>query len=188
LLPQIQTFFINTIKSLQKEQRVYGSIGFLLIGFVPLYVVNVFQRSGKEKANLPYIVMLLVGIACVMLMGNVNMGKDLLVIYENEALANENRAEVVQESTARLLEVAGDSAHADQLATITQIHNQARDLQVMIKDMQEGMIAFVDQPGVSIEEVRWLDNKNAGREAIIETGQVRHLSWAPGNMPPCLRK
>ena len=57
---------------------VYGSIGFILIGFIPLYVVNVFQKSGKEKANLPYIVMLLVGIACVMLMGNVNVSKDLL--------------------------------------------------------------------------------------------------------------
>ena len=32
------------------------------------------------------------------------------------------------------------------------------------------MIAFVDQPGASIEEVRWLDNKNAGREAILDNG------------------
>ena len=149
---------------------IYGSIGFLLIGFVPLYVVNVFQRSGKEKANLPYIVMLLVGIACVMLMGNVNMGKDLLDIYENEALANEQRAEEVQEGTVRLLEVARDSAHADQLATISQIHNQARDLQVMVKDMQDGMIAFVGQRGATIAEVHPKDNKNAGREAIIENG------------------
>ncbi len=149
---------------------IYASIGFLLIGFVPLYVVNVFQRSGKEKANLPYIVMLLVGIACVMLMGNVNMSKDVLDIYQEEAVANEERVEAVQERSAHLLQLAQDSAYADQLATISQIHDQARDLQVLIKDMQEGMIAFVGQPGASIDKVHALDNKAAGRETMIETG------------------
>jgi len=150
---------------------IYASIGFLLIGFVPLYVVNAFQRSGKEKANLPYIVMLLVGIACVMLMGNVNMGKDLLNIYQTEAITNQQRTNVAQEHTAWLLEEARDSAHRDQLAVITKIHDQARDLQVMINTMQEGMVAFVGQPGVTIEDVRWMDNKNAGREAILDSGQ-----------------
>jgi hypothetical protein len=150
---------------------IYASIGFLLIGFVPLYVVNAFQRSGKEKANLPYIVMLLVGIACVMLMGNVNMSKDLLDVYMNEALTNENRVEEVQAGTALLLEMADDSAHAAQFATISRIHDQARDLQVMIRNMQEGMIAYVGKPGVSIQEVKGKDNKNAGREAIIDNGQ-----------------
>ena len=149
---------------------VYGSIGFILIGFIPLYVVNVFQKSGKEKANLPYIVMLLVGIACVMLMGNVNVSKDLLDVYLEESISNQERVEEVQERTTRLLELARDSAHSDQLATISQIHNQARDLQVMINGMQEGMIAFVGQPGASIDEVHPLDNKNAGREAILENG------------------
>ena len=150
---------------------IYASIGFLLIGFVPLYVVNVFQRSGKEKANLPYIVMLLVGIACVMLMGNVNMSKDLLDIYLEEALANEQRVELVQKQTTGLLEIAGDSAHADQQATISGIHDQARDLQVMITDMQEGMISFVGQPGVSIEQVKGKDNRQAGRVAMLEHGE-----------------
>ena len=150
---------------------IYASIGFLLIGFVPLYVVNVFQRSGKEKANLPYIVMLLVGIACVMLMGNVNMSKDLLDMYLEEAMANEQRVELVQKQTAVLLELAGDSAHADQQATISRIHDQARDLQVMITDMQEGMISFVGQPGVSIEQVKGKDNRQAGRAAILEHGE-----------------
>jgi hypothetical protein len=150
---------------------IYASIGFLLIGFVPLYVVNAFQRSGKEKANLPYIVMLLVGIACVMLMGNVNMSKKLIDIYMNEALANEERVAEVQAGTALLLEMARDSAHAARLASISQIHDQARDLQVMIDNMQEGMIACVDQPGVSIQEVKGKDNRNAGRQAILDNGQ-----------------
>jgi len=150
---------------------IYSSIGFILIGFIPLYVVNVFQRSGKEKTTLPYIVMMLVGIACVMLMSNINMSKDLLDIYLEEALANEQRVELVQKRTAGLLELAGDSAHMDQLAAITRIHNQARDLQVMVNGMQEGMITFVGQPGVSIEEVKGKDNRQAGREAMLELGE-----------------
>lgn len=150
---------------------IYAAIGFILIGFIPLYVVNVFQRRGKEKANLPYIVMLLVGIACVMLMGNINMSKDLLDIYLEESLANEQRVELVQDRTASLLDLAMDSSHVDQQASIQKIHDQARDLQVMIADMQEGMINFVGQPGVSIEEVKGKDNKNAGREAILEHGE-----------------
>jgi len=150
---------------------IYSSIGFLLIGFVPLYVVNVFQRSGKEKANLPYIVMLLVGIACVMLMSNVNMSKDLLDVYLEESLANENRIEVVQKQTADMLEVAGDSIHINQLEIITRIHDQARDLQVMLNGMQEAMIAFVGQPGVSIDHVEGKDNKQAGRAAMLEYGE-----------------
>jgi hypothetical protein len=150
---------------------IYSSIGFILVGFVPLYVVNVFQRSGKQKATLPYIVMLLVGIACVMLMGNVNMSKDLIDIYQQEALANEKRAAAAQEHTALLLQVAGDGSHADQLASISKIHDQARDLQVMISNMQEGMVAYVGKPGASIGEVKDKDNRNAGREAILDNGQ-----------------
>ena len=115
---------------------IYASIGFLLVGFVPLYVVNAFQRSGSDKIKLPYIVMLLVGIACVMLMGNVNMAKDLLDVYQEESLANEKRVEAVQERTALLLEMAQDSAYAKHRATITRIHDQARDMQVMITAMR----------------------------------------------------
>jgi hypothetical protein len=148
-----------------------ASIGFLLIGFVPLYVVNVFQRSGKEKANLPYVVMLFVGIACVMLIVNINMSKDAIDVYLEEALSNEAQVEIVQKQTAALLGMAEDSAYEDRQSTISRIHDQARDLQVMLTVLQEGMINFVDKPGVSIEQVKGKDNKQAGRVAILEHGE-----------------
>ena len=40
----------------------------------------------------------------------------------------------------------------------------------MITGMQEGMIAYVDQPGASIEDVNWKDNRSAGRDAILDNG------------------
>jgi len=42
---------------------------------------------------------------------------------------------------------------------------------VMIATMQERMIDFVGQPGVSIDQVKGKDNKNAGREVILEQGE-----------------
>ncbi len=56
-------------------------MGFLIIGFIPLYVVNVFQRSGKEKITLPYIVMLLVGIALCDALYQCEYGQELASIF-----------------------------------------------------------------------------------------------------------
>lgn len=149
---------------------LYVSVGFILIGFIPLYVVNIFQRSGKERTNLPYVVMLLVGIACVMLIGNINMSRDLLDIYMEDALANEAQVEMVQGRTSVLLDLARDSSFASELPSINRIHDQARDLQVLLREMQEGMIAFADSPGVSITEMKGKDNRMAGREAMLDNG------------------
>ena len=149
---------------------IYASVGFLLLGFVPLYVVNVFQRSGKQKVYLPYLAMLLVGVACVMLIGNINISRDLIDIYLEESLANETRVEVVQDATAALLEQPRDSAYMDPWPAIAKIHDQARDLQVMLTGMQEGMIAYVGQAGSGIADVRGKDNRMAGRQAILENG------------------
>jgi len=144
--------------------------GFLIIGFVPLYMVNVFQRSGKEKVTLPYIVMLLVSLSIVVQISNRNMSKSLLDIYRIEAVANEDRIEEVQNRTANLLDLAHDSADAHQLQLISKIHGQARDLQVLVQEMQEGMKSFVRQPGVPIDELKWVDVRGSGREAIIDNG------------------
>jgi hypothetical protein len=133
-------------------------------------VVNVFQRSGKQKANLPYLAMLLVGVACVMLIGNINLSKNLIDIYLEESLANETRVEEVQDVTAVLLKHPRDSVYMDHWSAITKIHDQARDLQVMLTGMQEGMIAYMGQAGSGIADVRGKDNRMAGRQAILENG------------------
>jgi len=162
-------------------KMIYASIGFLLIGFVPLYVVNAFQRSGKEKANLPYIVMLLVGISIVMLFSNINMSKDLLDIYLGHSLENEAQIEEVQERTSQLLERSHDSIYTDKLSNVGKIHDQARGLQLMIADMQEGMKAHVGEPGTAITELAAKDNKQAGREAIIEHEEGKGFILAARN-------
>jgi len=153
---------------------ILAGAGFLIIGFVPLYVVNVFQRSGKEKVALPYMIMLLVGISIVVLFSTVNMSKDLLDIYRDEAVANEDRVEEVQNRTATLLDMAHDNTFTHQLQVVSKIHGEARDLQVMINEIQEGMKSFLRQPGIPVEELQWvdlkIDPKGAGREAFVNNG------------------
>jgi hypothetical protein len=152
-------------------KMIYASIGFLLIGFVPLYVVNVFQRSGREKANLPYIVMLLVGISIVMLFANINMSKNYLDVYLDHALKNEAQVTEVQERTGDLIAQVQDSVDQEKLVNITRIHDQAIGLQVMIRDMQDGMKAYVNEAGTPIKELAAKDNRQAGRMAILEHGE-----------------
>jgi len=82
---------------------------FMIVGFIPLYVVNVFQKSGSKKITMPYVVMVLVGISLIVLYTNVNMGKYLINIYLDEAVANEERVVQAEEGTAKLLEWTKDS-------------------------------------------------------------------------------
>ncbi len=152
--------------------------GFLIVGFIPLYVVNVFQKSGSKKITLPYVVMVMVGISLIMLYTNVNMGKYLINIYMDEAVANEQRVEQAEEGTLHLLEWVNDSIESSKSQTIQTIHADARNLQLMITNMQEGMITFLGQPGVSVEEVKGKDNKNAGRDVIIDSGAGHDFAQA----------
>lgn len=152
--------------------------GFMIVGFIPLYVVNVFQKSGSKKITLPYVVMLLVGISVVMLYTNVNMGKYMIDIYMNEAIGNQERVVQTEQGTAGLLEWSKDSSVGDRLQAIKKIHDDARNLQLMITSMQEGMITFLGQPGVSVSEVKDKGNKNAGRDAIVDSGRGHEFAQA----------
>ena len=62
-----------------------------LVSFLSMWSMY-FSEAGRKKITLPYIVMLLVGIAFVMLYTNVNMGKNRIDIYMDEALMNEGQA------------------------------------------------------------------------------------------------
>ena len=152
--------------------------GLLVVGFIPLYVVNVFQRGGGEKVTLPYVAMLLVGISLVMIYTNVNMGKYMIDAYMDEAVINEQQADETRKGTAKLLEWAGDSCDASCLQTISSIHADARSIQVMITSMQEDMKTFLEQPGVSLAELKGKDSHGAGREVIVDSGNGHDFAVA----------
>jgi hypothetical protein len=142
-------------------------VGILLIGFIPLYVVNVFQRGGKESVRLPYIVMLVVGIAIVILMTNVRMSKYAIDIYTEEIVNNESFMNEIDKRTAQFLVAARDTAFADRQGQITRIHSQVGTLQQMTGQLKSILLESVGQPGVGISEVKgkemrrklWDDNQ-----------------------------
>ncbi len=152
--------------------------GLLVVGFIPLYVVNVFQRDGGEKVTLPYVAMLLVGISLVMIYSSVNMGKYMLDIYMDEAIIIEEQAAETQKGTSELIEWAGESCDASCLQTISSIHADARSIQVKITSMQEDMKTFLEQPGVSLAEIKGKDSHGAGREVIIDSGNGHDFAVA----------
>jgi len=134
----------------------------LVIGFVPLYVVNAFQRSGSEKVRLPYIVMLLVGIALVTLFGSTRISKYAIDIYMDEIEVAEQNLTDIENSTDHLLMVARDSIHADKRLQINRIHEKSAELQSFLDQLREGLLESVDQPGASIQEVKGKDIRRRG--------------------------
>jgi len=149
---------------------IYTSIGFLVVGFVPLYAVNLFQKSGKEKILLPYLVMVVVGISLVMLIGSVRIPKETLEVYRNEAVADEIRTEQIRERTAMLLEMAGDSLQPERIQLFKKIHQQAGELQSLIDGMQDGMKASVGESGVATGQIEAMYKMNAGRDVVLDSG------------------
>ncbi len=144
---------------------------FLIVGFIPLYVVNIFQRTESKRVILPYVTMVLVGIAIVMLISGVRMGKYLVDIYEDEAMANEVRIETSQDRTALLIEGMSDSVGEATISKVLHIHEEALLIQTKILSMQDGMKDYLNQPGAPLEQIKGKDNKQVGRAAILDTGK-----------------
>ena len=155
---------------------IEASLVSLIIGLIPLYVVNAFQRAGKSKLRLPYIVMLLIGIAIVSLLYNVNMSKNQLDIYRDEAIKNEFRVDNVQERTAQFMSYINDTTYEDKKEAVTEINIQAASLQIMLDEMKDGMLSYIKQAGARVEDIRKIDNRNAGRNAIYNSGKGREFT------------
>ncbi|MFH0757178.1 MAG: hypothetical protein V2B15_07825 [Bacteroidota bacterium] len=132
-------------------------IGFLIVGFIPLYVVNAFQKGGKKKVQLPYIVMLLVGVSVVMLMTNVRISKEAINIYMEEVVSNEQYLGEITKRTDLLMEMTRDSTYADKQSQVFRIHEKAGELQLVVDELRESLLQSVDQPGTSIQEVKGKD-------------------------------
>ena len=164
---------------------IYTSTGFLLIGFVPLYVVNIFQKSGKEKIILPYIVMVLVGISMVILFTNVRISKYAIDIYLDEITHNEMFTHEITGRSAELFALAGDSASADIQEHILRIRSQAETLQEMTAALKIQLLESVNQAGVPIQNVKgkdvrwkgWWDNRVSDLESefIREARVLRNM-------------
>ncbi|MGW8317580.1 MAG: GldL-related protein [Bacteroidales bacterium] len=152
---------------------IYASLGFLVVGFVPLYVANIFQKTGREKVLLPYLIMVVVGISLVMLIGNTRMSREALDLYLAEAVSDEIQTEQIRERTAMLVEEAGDTLPSNLRSDMMKIHSVSEELLGLMAEMQEDLKAYVGQPGVETVGITELENTRAGREVVADSG----LGW-----------
>ena len=146
----------------------------LIIGFVPLYLVNAFSKAEGEKVGLPYIVMLLVGIGIVSLTYNVRMAKVVLDDYREEAIRNEQRIKDVEAGNRALITLVGERS-SEQLEIIQQIHQKAGELQTMIDEMLEEMLVSIKEPGISLADLQKVDKTGVGRDVIVDNGWARRF-------------
>jgi hypothetical protein len=129
-------------------------IGFVILGFTPLYLVGVFQRSGGGRLGLPFLVMFLVGISFVMLITTIRISWKSEVLYVHEAQANEQGVSEIRERTTMLVEMTSDSSLVEKQASVTSIHQQASELLTMIDDMKHGIVALFDLTEASLDEFK----------------------------------
>jgi len=151
-----------------------AGLGVLIIGFVPLYLVNAFKKAEGEKVGLPYIVMLLVGIGIVSIAFNVNITKMAIDDYREEAIRNEQRIKDVEYGNGELLTIA-ESDSPENLDLIMDIHQRAGDLQTMIDEMLEEMLVSIKEPGIGIADLQKTDKKGVGRDVIVDNGWARRF-------------
>lgn len=149
------------------------SLVLLVVGFMPLYIVNAFQKAGKQKIGMPYVVMVLVGAAVMITFFNVNMSKDVLDVYREETITYEQGIMDIQDRTSKMIGMTADSSYAEIREDVLKIHTDAAALQLMIRDMKDGMLEHIDQVGVPVRELKNVDNKGAGREEIVDNGKGR---------------
>lgn len=147
-------------------------LAILIIGFVPLYIVNAFQKVKKKRISLAYIIMLLVGVAITILMFNVRLTKDALDAYRDEAILNQTRLEETRERTAEIIRMVSDSEEPD-MEKIRTITSSAAYLQTMIDEMLDDLLISVNQENVSLENLKKLDHEGAGRDIIVDSGWGR---------------
>lgn len=147
-------------------------LAILIIGFVPLYTVNAFQKVKKKRISLAYIIMLLVGVAITILMFNVRITKDALEAYRDEAILNRTRIEETRERTSEITRTASDEENP-YLETIIAINSSAHNLQTMIDEMLDELLISVNQENISLENLKKLDHEGAGRDIIVYSGWAR---------------
>jgi len=144
-----------------------ASVIFLLVGFLPLYIVQVFKRSVKTKINPAYIIMLLVGFSIVLILAKVNISKDSIDRYTEIAVDYRESSGVLENTLASIVDSAGDSAITPDIRQVMLLSGALKE---SADKMLQGLLARVDQAGVPIEEVLRRDFRNAGRDAFLDNG------------------
>lgn len=143
------------------------SVFALLVGFLPLYIVQLFKRSVKSKINPAYIIMLLVGISIVLILSKVNLGKDSIDRYVLLSNKYEDATLLMQE---RINELSAGMSDSVLTSDVKKVISYSDALEMQLEQMSQGLLESVGQAGASINNVQKLDFRNGAGDAYINNG------------------
>jgi hypothetical protein len=143
-----------------------ASVGFMMVGFLPLYIVKIFKRTTGRKFNISYIILVLVGLSVVLVLSWVNLSKNSIDSYTDMAVQFSESTALLNESTDMILEKSGSQVTPE----MQKITAYADELEALASRMLNGLLGAVDQAGVPIEEAQRRDYRRANREAFIDNG------------------
>jgi len=146
----------------------------LMIGFLPLYVANAFQKASK-RVNLPYIIMVVVGIVLISFFFHVRMGLDRMESYRDAAVENITVTELVTEKTAGLVKLTDDSLFTGNKDLVYRIHEKAIELRVYAEDLQDELLSSVDLSSLPDRDMVNMDSKLVPHQVLYQSGAREEL-------------
>ncbi len=89
-------------------------------------------------------------------------GQEIYAWFREEVLGE------IEQRTSSLLEMTYDSAHIEKQSRVNRIHDQAEGLQSILDELRESLLASVDQPGASIQDVEGKDIRRKGWDQTMD--------------------
>jgi hypothetical protein len=143
------------------------SLGIVLVGFVPLYTVQIFKKTSGKKTNLAYLIMLLIGISIILILSRVNISKYAIDGLTENTIQNIKSVDNLNTEIHNIIEIKADSLITPEVKKVMQYSDALSD---MADIMLSGLLATVDQEGIAIDEVSGRDYRRASGRAFLNNG------------------
>ena len=143
------------------------SMAMILIGFVPLYIIQVFKKTSEKKGNIAYVVMLLIGISIVVLLWRVNISKYTINRLTEMTTHNIESVELLNKRISQITEFTTDSLKIPEVEKIMQYSDE---LESLANQMLSGLLASIDQEEVALADVNHWDYRRGANNAFLKNG------------------
>jgi hypothetical protein len=143
------------------------SLGIVIVGFVPLYTVQIFKKTSGKKTNLAYLIMLLIGISIILILSRVNISKYAIDGLTENTIQNIKSVDNLNTEIHNIIEIKADSLITPEVKKVMQYSDALSD---MADIMLSGLLATVDQEGIAIDEVSGRDYRRASGRAFLNNG------------------
>jgi GldL N-terminal domain len=141
------------------------SLGIVIVGFVPLYTVQIFKKTSGRKTNIAYIVMLMIGISIIVILSRVNISKYAIDGLTESTIQNIESVDNLNNEIHNIIEIKGDTLITPEVRKVMQYSDE---LVSMADKMLSGLLATVNEEGKPINEVYGRDYRRASNSAYLK--------------------